>query len=278
MVPICIVLLTRNEELNIRQAIESVYGWAENIVVLDSFSTDKTCEIAKEYGVQIVKREFDNFSSQRNFAIKEFASLSDWMFFLDADEYLTDELRFEIDKLFDDDSIGNFDGYLIKRRFIFMGKWIRYGGYYPTWILRLFKPTLALCEREINEHLQILGRVGKLSNDFVDNNKKSFSDWIIKHNLYSDFEALQLMNSFPLKSNLFGSQAERKLWIRINIWNKMLPPLVRPFIYFFYRYFLRFGFMDGKVGFIFHFMQGLVFLLMIDIKYLEIKYKNKLKI
>lgn len=278
LVPITIVVLTYNEELNIVQSLSNVLGWAKDVIVLDSGSTDRTIEIANNLGAKVIFRKFDNFASQRSYAINEWGSLNEWMFFLDADEYLMEDLKLEILGLFHEGKINNYDGYLIKRRFYFMGKWIKYGGYYPTWILRLFKPNKAICEREINEHIHISGRIGKLAGDFVDRNNKSFSDWIIKHNVYSDFEAVQLVNASPIESNFFGTQAERKSWIRINIWNKLLPPLVRPFMYFFYRYFLRFGFMDGKAGFIFHFMQGLVFLLMIDIKYLEFKLKNKLKI
>jgi glycosyltransferase involved in cell wall biosynthesis len=275
LVPITIVILTYNEELNIVQSLSNVLDWAKDVIVLDSGSTDRTTEIANNLGAKVIFRKFDNFASQRSYAINEFGSMNEWMFFLDADEYLMEDLKLEILGLFYKGIINNYDGYLIKRRFYFMGKWIKYGGYYPTWILRLFKPNIAKCEREINEHIHISGRIGKLACDFVDRNNKSFSDWIIKHNIYSDFEAVQLVNASPIESNFFGSQAERKSWIRINIWNELLPPLVRPFMYFIYRYFFRFGFMDGKAGFIFHFMQGLVFLLMIDIKYLEFKLKKK---
>ncbi|MBK8389051.1 MAG: hypothetical protein IPL23_07070 [Saprospiraceae bacterium] len=129
-------------------------------------------------------------------------------------------------------------------------------------LLRLFKSSNAICEREINEHIHVLGKIGKLKYDFIDNNHKPFSDWINKHNLYSDLESTQFNIKSKSIGNLFGNSTERKMWIRENIWNKFTPPLIRPFLYFIYRYFIRLGFLDGKIGFIYHFMQGLVFILL----------------
>lgn len=167
------------------------------------------------------------------------------------------------------------DGFYIKRRFHFMGRWIKYGGYYPTILLRLFKHEKASCEREINEHIHVEGERGQLKYDFVDANNKDFTHWLDKHNSYSSFESKQFDQKHEGITNFWSTQAERKHWIRQNIWNKMMPPLIRPFFYFFYRYFLRLGFLDGKVGFIYHFMQGLVYHLLIDVKYIESKMKNK---
>lgn len=274
-VPLSVFILTYNEELNIKQALNNVCDWADEVIILDSGSTDETCTIAESYGAKIVYRKFDNYARQRNFAIHEIPRKNEWMFFLDADEYLTEELKKEISDLFGNEKINEFDGYYIKRRFYFFDRWIKYGGYYPNWLLRLFKGEKANCEREINEHIKVDGKIGKLKHDFADRNQKGFSEWIIKHNSYSTFEATQFDNAPDTNASLWGSQPQRTQWIRQNIWNKMMPPLVRPFIYFFYRYFIRLGFLDGKAGFIYHFMQGLVFLLMIDIKYIENKRKTK---
>ena len=162
-----------------------------------------------------------------------------------------------------------------------MGKWIKHGGYYPIRILRLFKHKLASCNRDMNEHIIVKGSVGRLENDFVDNNKKDIHDWIEKHNKYAAFEAIELMKNIDnpkekdKMANLSGTQVERKRWIREKIWNRLLPPLLRPFIYYIYRYFFRLGFMDGKEGFIYHTLHGLFYRLLIDIKYIEMKYKRK---
>ncbi|SVC25244.1 uncharacterized protein METZ01_LOCUS278098, partial [marine metagenome] len=251
-----VVILTFNEEVNIKQSLSNVYNWAEYIYVLDSGSEDKTCEIAKEFGAKIFYRKFDTYAKQRNYAINDLPIKTDWMLFLDADEFLLDELKDEISDVI----INNryYDGFYLKRRFYFLGKWIKHGGYYPIWILRLFKHKLASCNRDMNEHIIVKGKVGRLENDFVDNNKKDIHDWIEKHKKYATFEAIELMKNIEnpkekdKMANLSGTQVERKRWIRENVWNRFLPPLLRPFIYYIYRYFFRLGFMDGKEGFIYH--------------------------
>jgi len=196
--------------------------------------------------------------------------------FLDADEYLTEELKNEIsNELLNP----KFDGYYLKRRFYFMNKWIKWGGYYPTFILRLFKKDKGLFQREVNEHLILNGHAGYLENDFCDNNKKSFHEWFLKHLNYAKKEAadLYLQNKLSPEISFWGSQADRKSWIRYKIWNK-LPILIRPFIYFIYRYFFRLGILDGIRGFIFHFMHGLVYFLLMDIFYFEMKRNKKISL
>ena len=274
-----VVILTYNEEINIKQSLSNVIDWAEHVYVLDSGSTDETCNIAKEMGAEVFYRKFDTYAKQRTYAMKELPIKTEWMLFLDADEYLFDELKDEISTTI---TSTDFDGFYLKRRFYFMNGWIKYGGYYPTWILRLFKHKLASCHRDMNEHIKVDGKVGYLKNDFVDENQKGITDWLDKHNRYVSFEAQELLNFEENKknnkkdvmSNLFGSQAERKRWIREKIWNPLLPPFVRPFIYFFYRYIIRLGFLDGKAGFVYHLIHGLFYRLLIDVKYLELKRKN----
>ncbi len=276
-IPLTILILTYNEELNIRQALVNVVGWASDVFLLDSGSVDNTCSIATQAGAKVFTRKFDNYATQRNYALRDLPIETEWVMFLDADEFLTDALKDEITQMAQNGSLNQFDGYYIKRRFYFWGKWIKYGGYYPNWLLRLFKRANASCEREINEHITVMGNTGKLKNDFVDYNHKDFTEWLTKHNKYSTFEATQFDTVSAIKSNFWGSQPERTAWIRQHIWNKFMPPLLRPFVYFFYRYIIRLGFLDGKVGFIYHFMQGLVFLFIIDIKYVEAKMRKGLK-
>jgi glycosyltransferase involved in cell wall biosynthesis len=267
---VSVIILTYNETENIARAIQNTVEWAKEVVVLDSFSEDNTTIIAKSLGAKVFQRKFDNYASQRNYAIQEIKLENEWVFFLDADEYLSDELKEEISSELKKPLA---DGYYIKRRYYFNGKWIRWGGYYPTWILRLFKKDVGLFQREINEHIVLQGKTAKLKHYFVDDNQKPMRFWWQKHIDYAQKEALSLFqdNSNEIQVNLWGSQAERKLWIRYRIWNK-LPVYIRPFIYFFYRYFLRLGFLDG---FVFHFYHGLVYYLIIDSFYLELKGKRK---
>lgn len=274
---VAVVILTYNEELNISHTLNSIVNWADEVFILDSFSTDKTVSIAEQFGCHVLQNNFVNFAKQRNFAIDNFLINSEWIFFLDADEWLSTELKAEISSLIASSSLEN--GYYIKRRLVWMGCWIR-RGYYPSWQLRLFRNGKGRCEdRAVNEHFIVNGSIGHLKNDFTDENNKGLSDWIAKHNDYSTREAEELFNlrTAPDYSeiglNLFGGQAQRRRWIRYKIWNR-LPPFIRPFIYFFYRYILLGGFLDGSKAFAFHFLQALWYPLLIDIKYIELKMRR----
>lgn len=275
---ITVIILTYNEEKNIAQALDSVVGWADDIFILDSFSSDKTLDIASKYKCNIAQNNFKNYADQRNYALDQIPIETSWVFFLDADEWLPDKLKEEISELIKSNREEN--GYYVKWRLMWMGGWIK-RGYYPTWILRLFRYGKAYCEeRAVNEHLIVDGKIGYLQNDFIHEDQKALSEWINKHNKYATREALELYKNYKnlhqkeIGDRLFGTQAERKRWIRHKIWNK-LPPLIRPILYFIYRYFLAGGFLDGKNAFIYHFLQALWFPMLIDIKFLEIKRKAK---
>jgi glycosyltransferase involved in cell wall biosynthesis len=271
---LAVIILTFNEEANIAQALDSVSSWASEIFILDSMSSDRTIDIAEQYGCHIFQNKFENYSKQRNFALDQMPILSEWVFFLDADEWLSEALKNEIFLRIEQKPKEN--GFLIKRRLVWMGRWIR-RGYYPSWQLRLFRYGKGRCEdRAVNEHIIVDGAVGHLNHDFTDENLKGISDWISKHNNYATREAQELFNLRngngykEIDASLFGSQAQRRRWLRYNVWNK-LPPLIRPFIYFFYRYVFLGGFLDGHIAFIFHFLQALWYPFLIDVKYLEIR-------
>ena len=269
-VDLTVVILTYNEEVNLPYALENVKGFAREVLVLDSHSTDKTLEIAESYGARVNQRTFDNFSCQRKYALEQIFYNTNWVFILDADEILTSSLKNEILN-----TIKNTkkDAFYIKRRFYWKGKWIK-RGYYPTWLLRLGKVGYITCdERPINEHLICKSNnTGKLSNDFIDFNRKSLSDWIAKHNIYSDHESDELISSNNDQHYSFwGNQYERKRWIRYKIWNRM-PVLIRPLFYFVYRYFLRLGFLDGKEALMYHFLHAFIYRVIIDFKFLEKKW------
>jgi glycosyltransferase involved in cell wall biosynthesis len=272
---ISVVILTFNEEKNISFALQNVKEWADEVIILDSYSTDRTVEIAEAYGAKVYFRRFDNYSNQRKYSLNKLPIASEWIFVLDADEVLTHELKIEILDML---KTTNYDAFFIKRRFYWMGKWIK-RGYYPTTVLRFGRKGMIDCDnRPINEHLIChSGNVGMLNNDFIDFNRKNLSEWISKHNDYSTREAKQLIDNEYEKYNFFASQYERKRWIRVNIWNN-IPPLVRPFFYFTYRYFIRFGFLDGKKAFAYHFLHAFIYKMLIDFKYLEKKWSLNEKI
>lgn len=271
---LAVIILTFNEEANIAQALDSVCGWANEIFILDSLSTDKTTEIADKYNCHIAQNKFENYARQRNYALDNLPISSEWVLFLDADEWLPDELKQEISGLVASSPEEN--GFYLSWRLIWMGRWIK-RGYYPTWIMRLFRYGKSRCEdRAVNEHLIVEGKTGKLRNDFMHEDRKGITEWIAKHNVYASREAQELLNTRSalgykeIDASLFGSQAQRKRWLRYRIWNN-LPPLIRPFFYFFYRYILAGGFLDGRGAFIYHFLQALWFPMLIDIKYLEMQ-------
>lgn len=275
---VALIILTYNEEANIAQALDSVAGWANEIFILDSLSTDRTLEIARQYRCHIAQNKFESYAKQRNYTLDHLPIHSEWVFFLDADEWLADALKQEISSLITTSPEEN--GFYINRRLIWMGRWIR-RGYYPSWILRLFRHGKGRCEdRAVNEHLIVEGKTGQLRNDFVHEDRKGVTEWIAKHNGYATREALELFNTRSaagyreIDVRLFGTQAQRKRWLRYKIWNR-LPPLIRPFCYFFHRYVLAGGFLDGKEAFVYHFLQALWYPLLIDVKYLELKKQNQ---
>lgn len=268
---ITVIILTLNEEFNISYCLNNVSGWAKEIIVLDSYSEDSTIPLAKSFGAKVFFRHFDNYANQRNYAVKELPISNDWILFLDADEWLTEELKQEISEVIQNT---HFDGFLIKRRLYFLGKWIRHGGNYPIWNLRLFRKGIAMVEREVNEHIKINGKIGRLKYDMVDENRKGLTFWLHKHIGYARMEAKQFNLSNGLTAKFWGNPIERKSWIRNNIWNKISIPLIRPFIYFFYTYIIRLGFLDGRVGFIYRFLHDLWYIFLIDVFHILGKVKD----
>jgi glycosyltransferase involved in cell wall biosynthesis len=271
---VTVVILTYNEAENLSHALESIKGWCDETHVLDSFSTDGTQEIARNAGCTIYEHHFDDYAKQRNYALEQLPITTEWVLFLDADEWVTDALKTEISQLIEWSPIE--DGFYLNRRFIWMGKWIR-RGYYPSWILRLFRNGKARCEdRGINEQMIVDGTVGYLKHDFMHEDRKGVGDWIAKHNAYATREARELLRTSQqagyreVDASLFGGQAHRKRWLRQRVWGR-LPPIVRPFIYFTHRYVLAGGFLDGRAALIYHFLHALWYPLLTDVKYLEMK-------
>lgn len=272
--PITAIILTYNEELNLENCLKNIIDWADEILIVDSYSTDGTARIAKRYGAKIIQHPFENQAQQFNWALDNLKIENDWILRLDADEYLTEELKNEVaEVLFNirtsdvpninvnvrTSDVQEINGYYIKRRVYFMNHWIRYGGYYPTWIMRLFRKDKARSEqRAMDEHIILLeGKARKLKNDFIDDNKKDLSWWIQKHNDYASREANEAL------SGNYG-QGKKRFYYQ-------LPLFCRACLYFIYRYFFQLGFLDGKEGLIFHFLQCFWYRFLVDAKIYEIK-------
>lgn len=251
--PISFVVPTRNEERNIEATLESMRGCAGELVVLDSFSGDRTVDLAKALGAVVVQRRFDNFAAQKNWVLDSFAFRHEWVFFVDADERLTPELTAELCELFAEHSTPGVDGYYVGRMNYFMGRWIRHGGWYPNWNLRLFKRRLGRYEeRIVHEHLILRGSVGHLRNPLKHDDYKGLERYFDRHNVYSSMEAvevLKLLRKGPdrqIAATLTGSGPERHRMLKLAAY-RYLP--CRSLFKFFWMYIIQRGFMDGRAGF-----------------------------
>jgi glycosyltransferase involved in cell wall biosynthesis len=254
--PVSVLILTRNEEANLGECLESV-GWATEAFVVDSLSTDHTVEIARRYGAQVYSRAFEGYARQRNWALDNLPFAHDWILMLDADERVPAPLAGEITRVVrrQDNTPA---GFYLARRFFFQGRWLKHGGLYPTWLLRLFRRGRARIEqRAVNEHIIPEGEAGRLTQPFDHADRRPLSDWIAKHNRYADLEAEDYLHEksrgydHSLPARLWGSQAERKRWIKLRVWNR-LPVGLRPFLLFFRNYVILAGFLDGRAGLTYH--------------------------
>lgn len=271
-ISLSVIILSQNEELHLGRCLDNVQDWADEVFVVDGYSEDKTPSIAKKYRINFVQHKFVNQSRQFEWALAHLKIKNEWILRLDCDEYPTPELKREIGEVLPTVS-DKINGFELKRRVYFMGRWLRHGGYYPVWILRLFRKDKAKMEqREMDEHLVLTeGKVGKLKNDFIDDCRRDMSFFTDKHNKYASREAAALTDNqsrLRLQSKLFGSQTERRRCLKENLYLR-LPLFFRSFIFFIYRYFFRLGFLDGKEGLIFSFLQCFWYRFLVDAKLYE---------
>jgi glycosyltransferase involved in cell wall biosynthesis len=271
--------LTYNEEKHIERCIKSLQPFAQEIFVVDSFSTDTTVMLAESLGAKVYKNPWINYAKQFNWGLDNCPIQTKWVMRMDADEFVTPELASEIiQKL---GSLGtDTTGIYLKCRVYFMNTWIKHGGYYPLWILRLWQYKKGRCEdRWMDEHIKVIdGNTINFENDIVDYNLKGITFWTEKHNGYATREAVDALNTIygflkydEIKVDFFGSQAQRKRWLKMKYYQ--IPLFLRPFFYFIYRYFLLAGFLDGKPGLIWHFLQGFWYRFLVDAKINEIYFK-----
>ena len=277
--PVSVLVLTRNEEVNIAACLDSV-DWASEVFVVDSGSTDRTVELAQDLGARIYQNPFETCADQWNWALDHLPFSNEWVLVLDADERIPQTLAEEIARAVAGAS-QEHAGYLMKRRFYFLGKWLRHGGLYPTWIARLFRRKAGRFGRHgISEHLMLEGKAGYLQADFDHRDSRPLDDWIQKHNRYAGLEAEEYLRwrsgtaeAHSITGRLWGSQAERKQWIKLKVWNR-LPLLLRPFLFFFRNYFLKLGFLDGKAGFIYHVLWSFWYPFLVSARILEKPYRS----
>jgi glycosyltransferase involved in cell wall biosynthesis len=274
------IILTYNEEANLGACLASLKGLDCEIFVVDSGSTDRTVEIAKACGVKVVEHPFENYGVQRNWAQQNLPIQGLWVLHLDADEQLTPELANEINDVLKASPDG-IVGYSFSRRVIFMGRWIRYGGHYPTYHLRLFRKDKGFCEdRLYDQHFVVRGKVIELRHDCLNFITPDLCAWTLRHTRWAELEAKQKWadrsNQRRVLPSLLGHAIQRRRWLKEHLYERA-PPFVRAFVYWFYRYFIRLGFLDGKEGLIYHFLQGCWFRFLVDAKIYEARRKEGLK-
>lgn len=268
------IILTFNSEETIAQVVQACEGLATRILVVDSFSTDDTVPIARSLGCEIVQHTFENYSAQRNWS-QEYVQPQpgEWFLHVDSDEVISPEMARSIRALKAGDTDG-VDGYLVRRLSYFLGTPIRYGHINPSWHLRLFRADKGCCEdRLYDQHFLVPGPTRRLDGLLIDLQLVSLEKWTAAHNRWSTAEAREVGRGWSqdgaqgpsLSGSLRGDIRMKKRWLKNNVWYRS-PLLVRPLVFFLYSYFLRLGFLDGKNGLIYHFLQAFWFRFLVDAK------------
>jgi glycosyltransferase involved in cell wall biosynthesis len=260
-IPVSVLIPAKNEQANLPACLTSLQR-ADEIFVVDSQSTDKSIEIAKDYGANVVQFQFNgSWPKKKNWSLDNLPFRNEWVLIVDCDERITPELWEEIAEVIQNDE---YAGYYLNRRVFFLKKWIRHGGKYPDWNLRLFRHQKGRYENlntedipntgdnEVHEHVILQGKVGYLKNDMLHEDFRDLYHWLERHNRYSNWEARVYYNlltnqdeSDTIGANLFGDAVQRKRFLK-KVWVR-LP--FKPFLRFVLFYIIQRGFLDGKAGY-----------------------------
>ncbi len=278
-----VIVLTFNSEETLGATLTQARKVADAIFVVDSFSKDGTVALAEQSGAQVVTHAFEHYGAQRNWAIDNLPIRNPWQLHLDADEVMDDVLVESILALPEEPEHA---GYFLPRYVRFLGRVMRHGAMSPTWHLRLFRSGIGRCEdRKYDQHFLLLSGAdgtsptsGQLRGVMIDDMAMSISEWTARHNRWADGEVEELFaaqETNRLKPDFFGTKAQRKRFLRER-YNRM-PLFVRPFLFFFYRYFVRLGFLDGREGFIYWTLQTFWFRFLIDSKIWERRNRERIR-
>jgi len=252
---VSVYIPVKNEEENIGPCLETL-GWADEVFVVDSQSSDRTAEEAEKRGAKVVQFRFDGTQKKDDWCLENLPFRNEWVFYIDADERVPPELAREIEETIQREDAR--DGYYVNRRLIFMGRWVRHAGLYPSWSLRLFKHRLARYEQlaapaksrrdsKVHEHLILDGEADYLSHDLLHRDLRDLYRYIERHNQYSDWDAQVYLDyrreGLRTEKHLHGPVRLKRLlkraWVRLPF---------RPLLRFLYMYVLRAGFLDGSAG------------------------------
>jgi glycosyltransferase involved in cell wall biosynthesis len=280
MIPVSVIITTRNEAANIERTLQAVAGFVAEIFVIDSDSTDGTAQIARRYATDVVNLPYQHgriIPWIFQWGLDHLPLRNDWVLILEADQRPDDELKRALEALFSRARIEE-QGFYLRRKQIFRGKWIRYGGYGNKYLLKLFRRGRGeLDPKEEDTRVYVRGRVGKLQGWLVEENAKEdrILFYLEKHLRYAEAFARDELErrrtgiQWKLEPRFFGTPDERTLWLKSRYYRA--PLYLRSALYFLYRYFLRLGFLDGRQGFIFHFLQAYWFRLVVDIRLDEMR-------
>lgn len=279
MLDVTVIILTYNEEIHIRRCIENVRPIAREIYVVDCKSTDNTAAIVQELGAKVVEHEWPgNQAEQFNWALQNIPISTEWILRMDADEYLTDELIEEMKEKLPTMKM-DVSAILLPLGRAFMGRVLKHGIVNGVKIVRLFRRGKVRYEQRImDEHLQVLeGKTIAFEHKFIDDNRLSIKDFTDKHNNYSSREAVLLLDAeygiIDHSSENFSAEYSKDVQNKRSQKQRYarMPLFWRAFAYFCYRYFFKLGFLDGKEGFMWDFLQGWWYRTLVDAKVWEIK-------
>jgi glycosyltransferase involved in cell wall biosynthesis len=270
MAHISVLTLTYNERLHIERCIRSAQQFASQVYIVDCGSDDGTVEIARSLGAHVVHHAWENHARQVNWALDNLPIDAEWVFRLDADEWVTPELASELRERLDR-LPSEVSGVVLRRRLYAFGRWLRWGGQDRISLLRLWRRGQARCEeRWMDEHMLLTrGTSVSFQHDFADDNLRPLSWWITKHAGYAVREVADVLlsRSSPTTSAVAqlqtGQDSRRKRWLKMFVYAGV-PRFVRPVLYFVYRYFVLLGFMDGAAGLIWHVLQGFWYRFLVD--------------
>lgn len=276
MTDITVIILTKNEELNIARAINSVKAVADRICVVDSGSTDKTAEIAKSLGAEVVEHPFVTHGQQFNWAMNNLNITTKWIFRLDADEEVPPELAQEIVEKTAQHANDDVSAFVGNFRIYFLGRFLKHGGMYPFYRTTVFKTGKGYIDENGMRDQTVIteGRLEYLKNDFLHYDFKSMDAWIQKHNWYSSLEVKNLTGDTTDASGKRTATADKTIRMRNGFYYK-LPRYWRARLYYWYRYYFKLGFLDGEAGRVHAFLQAYWYRYLIDAKLFEEEVRNR---
>jgi glycosyltransferase involved in cell wall biosynthesis len=253
-VSVSVLILTLNEEINIGACLDSL-SWCDDVVVFDSLSTDRTCEIAVERGARVVKRPFDDWSAHQNWAVTNIEFRHPWVLYLDADERCQPDLRDEI--LRRATAAAPEAAFRVRRKDFFMGRWLKHAQLYPTWLVRVFRPQRIRYERLVNPVAVIDGPTGELDSHFFHYPfSHGISHWVARHNRYSDMEAIEAAKVRGARESTGSIWSRDPNERRRALKDVFFRMPARPLVKFLYYYAWRRGFLDGRAGFTYATLQA----------------------